>query len=280
MTPASPTRCQGSPSTRASNWAPFRLKVPETSRGHTKRRHSGAARPATRLCRHGPIPSSGWPGGWRTDKHGAAVLRRRRRPPAPGRPRCRPACPAARPPATAHPPGSTQHLAQPGSRKMLLVIGQRTCTATGPRCRSTSMNRGISTAGGVSGTTLTGTNALAMATSRSRAAKRLHLWTRLAFRPWLIATLATEAPGAAHSARTCRFSSGSWRRRVSGLASGMVSTYLVWWTPSWLVPPQRSRWVRRTLTSALHLRQQLCVALGSRRTQGRTALTRGVTPLR
>ena len=38
------------------------------------------------------------------------------------------------------------------------------------------------------------------------------------------ATAATDAPGAAHAARTRDFRSGPWRRRVAGLAISMVST--------------------------------------------------------
>jgi hypothetical protein len=43
--------------------------------------------------------------------------------------------------------------------------------------------------------------------------------------PCDIATLATEAPGAPHSATTCAFSSSSYRRRVAALSLAIVSTY-------------------------------------------------------
>ena len=39
---------------------------------------------------------------------------------------------------------------------------------------------------------------------------------------------------------------------MSGLASGMVSTYLVWWTPSRRARPRRSGWIGRTPTDELH----------------------------
>lgn len=55
----------------------------------------------------------------------------------------------------------------------------------------------------------TGTNAGEPASSPSCPAKRRHLCTRLALRPKLIATWATDAPGAAHAATTWRFRSAS-----------------------------------------------------------------------
>lgn len=45
--------------------------------------------------------------------------------------------------------------------------------------------------------------------------------------PCAIATLATDAPGALHSAITCAFTAVPYRRRVAGLPLPIVSTYLL-----------------------------------------------------
>src|SRR5439155_1754302 len=66
-----------------------------------------------------------------------------------------------------------------------------------------------------------------VAASSQGLARRRHLCTRLAFRPCASATLATDAPGAAHSASTRAFRSAPWRRREEGLESCMVSTRVV-----------------------------------------------------
>ena len=73
---------------------------------------------------------------------------------------------------------------------------QRTRTLIAPRCTSNSMNCGGSL---ITAPTLTGTNDAAVLGSLSNS--RLHLCTRLALIPWAIATVATEAPGVAHSQR-------------------------------------------------------------------------------
>jgi hypothetical protein len=73
------------------------------------------------------------------------------------------------------------------------------------------------------------------------AATLRHLWTTLALVPCAIATAATEAPGWEHSSSTIAFSSALCRRRESFLESVMVSTYLRWWTPSFLIRSLRSR---------------------------------------
>jgi len=52
--------------------------------------------------------------------------------------------------------------------------------------------------------------------------------TRLALRPWVSATAATEAPGCWQSEMTWRLRSGAWRRRVRFVGVlCMVSTYLL-----------------------------------------------------
>ncbi len=64
------------------------------------------------------------------------------------------------------------------------------------------------------------------APSRSRASLRQPC-TMFAFTPCDIATLATEAPGAAHCSSTNVFNSALCRRRKTTLSAAIVSTYLL-----------------------------------------------------
>ena len=61
--------------------------------------------------------------------------------------------------------------------------------------------------------------------SRSRASLRQPC-TTFAFTPCDIATLATDAPGAAHCCSTNVFNSAMCRRRKTPLSAVIVSTYL------------------------------------------------------
>ena len=62
--------------------------------------------------------------------------------------------------------------------------------------------------------------------SRSRASLRQPC-TMFAFTPCDIATLATDAPGAAHCSSTNVFNSALCRRRKTTLSAAIVSTYLL-----------------------------------------------------
>jgi hypothetical protein len=120
------------------------------------------------------------------------------------------------------------------------VIGQVIFRAAAPRRSSIWMSTGA--AGDVVCAMETGTNCGTLAAvlagkvagpggdmtapSRSRASLRQPC-TMFAFTPCDIATLATDAPGAAHCSSTNAFNSALCRRRNTTLSAAIVSTYLM-----------------------------------------------------
>ena len=83
-------------------------------------------------------------------------------------------------------------------------MGQRMRTFKPARCSSWSMNSRVSltTCDEAIWTGMNGGSACASCVDSFSTAWLFHCCTRLSFRPWVIATLATDAPGSAHSAST------------------------------------------------------------------------------